>query len=190
MIDKQQLDAELKAILKHLPDWRLDPAYGKDTWRAVLIDGTGKGIHVNATREKGRLCLSGIWPVDSEHQQHRPKECKRITIARDRPPEKIAADIQRRFLPWYVNAYTEQVEEVNRQNARRKQQQEVAAELAALLGQTAWRADRDPNEIFAHGLTVQVHHGGEDVSIELRYTNIKVAKAVLRAFVKAGGLTG
>jgi hypothetical protein len=37
-------------------------------------------------------------------------------------------------------------------------------------------------------LTVDVHGNGESVSIQLRYTTVKVAKAVLRAIVKADGL--
>ena len=32
-------------------------------------------------------------------------------------------------------------------------------------------------------------HGNADVSIELRYTTVKIAKAVLKAIVKAGGLS-
>ncbi len=112
MTDKQQLDAELTAILKHLPGWQLDPAYANHTWCAVLRDGTGKGIHVNATQAKGRLYLSGMWPSTSDREACRPDKCQHITVARDRPPEKIAAEIERRFLPWYTAAYAEESERV------------------------------------------------------------------------------
>ena len=39
------------------------------------------------------------------------------------------------------------------------------------------------------GLTVDVHGNGESASIELRYKSVKIVKAVLKAIVKAGGLT-
>ncbi len=144
MTDKQQLDAELTAILPYLPGWQLDPKYAQQTWCAVLRDGTGKGIHVNATQAKGRLCISGIWPSDSTHQQCTPDKPLHISVARNRPPEKIAADLQRRFLPWYTAAYAAQTEQTARRNDRRTRQQEVTVELAALLGDDATRRAMRP----------------------------------------------
>jgi len=189
MIDKRQLDAELTAILPFLPGWQLDPKYARHTWCAVLIDGTGKGIHVNATQAKGRFYIGGMWPFDAAHQQCTPDRPLHISIARNRPPEKIAADLQRRFLPWYAAAHAEQVEKAAKEDARRTRQQEVTVELAALLGQgAARRLQSNPNQIYASGLTVDVHGNGDSVSIQLRYTTVKVAKAVLRAVVKANGL--
>jgi len=188
MIDKQQLDAELTEILKHLPGWQLDPKFDGHCWCAVLIDGTGRGIHVNATRSRGRLYLSGMWPTTSNRDTCRPDKCEHVTIARGRPPEKIAADIQRRFLPWYTAAYAEEAERVSRQEAARDRQSELATELAALLG-TGVRTGGSHNRIYASGLTVEVQNGGESVNIELHYTTPKIAKAVRKAFAKAGGTT-
>ena len=189
MTDKRQLDAELAAMLPFLPGWQLDPAYADHTWCAVLRDGTGKGIHVNSTQAKGRLYLSGMWPSTSDREACRPDKCQHITVARDRPPEKIAAEIERRFLPWYTAAYAEQAERAAKHNAARNRQQEVTVELAAVLGQgAARRLQSNPNQVYASGLTVDVHGNGESVSIEVRYKSVKVAKAVLKAIVKAGGL--
>ena len=76
------------------------------------------------------------------------------------------------------------------QNDRRNRQQEITVELAALLGDdAARRLQSNPNQVYAPGLTVDVHGGGETASVELRYKSIKVVKAVLRALVKADGLT-
>ena len=187
--DKRQLDAELAALLPFLPGWQLDPAYADHTWCAVLRDGTGKGIHVNSTQAKGRLYLSGMWPSTSDREACRPDKCQHITVARDRPPEKIAAEIERRFLPWYTAAYAEESERVRRHNEARNRQHELTADLAAILGPDITpRSDGNPTRIYAKGLTVEVH-GNADVSIELRYTTVKIAKAVLRAVVKAGGLS-
>ena len=190
MTDKQQLDAELTALLPYLPGWKLDPTYADHTWCAVLKDSNGRGIHVNMTQAKGRFYISGMWPWTSDRQQYRPDKCQHITIARNRPPEKIAAEIQRRFLPWYTAAYAEQAERVKQHDASRNRQQEVTVELAAILGERASRRmQSNPNQIYASGLTVDIHGNGESVSIELRYKSLKVAKAVLRALVKADGLT-
>jgi len=155
MTEKQQLDAELTAILKHLDGWQLDPKYADHCWCAVLIDGVGRGIHVNATQAKGRLYLSGTWPYDSENRVHGPDKHLHITVARNRPPEKTAAEIKRRFLPWYLAAYAEQLKRAEQHNAARDRQQEVTVELAALLGpEASRRMQSNPNQVYAPGLTV------------------------------------
>ncbi len=188
MNEKQQLDAELAEVLKHLPGWKLDPRYDNHCWCAVLIDGTGRGIHANATQAKGRLYLSGCWPSDSENRLHGPDKHLHITVARNRPPAKIAAEIQRRFLPWYLAEYAKHAERAAKCNTDRTRQQELAVELAALLGpEVKARTDGNPARIHAKGISVEVHGNG-DVSLEVRYTTVKVAKALLKAYAKAGGL--
>ena len=188
MNDKRQLDAELTALLAHMPGWQLDPRYNDHTWCAVLRDGTGRGIHVNSTQAKGRLYLSGIWPSD-DRQKCIPDKPQHITVARNKPPEKIAADLQRRFLPWYMAAYAEQEARVNGNNAARTRRQELAVELCALLGEDARRAMQSKvPHVYSHGLTVDVN-GADSVTIQLRYVSAKIAKAVLKAIVKAGGLS-
>ena len=154
----------------------------------MLIDGTGRGIHVNATQAKGRLYLSGMWPADSDRQQYTAPTSACIspwpaTGRRRRLPPKS----QRRFLPWYLAAYAEQAERVAQHNAARNRQQEVTVELAALLGpEASRRLQSNPNQIYASGLTVDVHGNGESVSIQLRYTTVKIAKAVLEGIRESG----
>ena len=129
-----------------------------------------------------------MWPSTSDRAACRPDKCQHITVARNRPPEKIAAEIERRFLPWYTAAYAEELERAAQHDAARNRQHELTADLAAILGPDITpRIDGNPTHIYAKGLTVEVHGNG-DVSIELRYTTVKIAKAVLRAVVKAGGL--
>lgn len=80
-------------ILKYLPGWRLE----KDNY----IDPEGRGFFIR--EERGRLEIHGVWP-----KGRWPKERHGITIASDKPAEKIAAEIQRRFLPGYYAEYAEQ----------------------------------------------------------------------------------
>ena len=69
-------------------------------------------------------------------------------------------------------AYAEQAERAAQHNAARNRQQEVTVELAALLGpEASRRLQSNPNQIYASGLTVDVHGNGESVSIQLRYTD-------------------
>jgi hypothetical protein len=187
--DKAQLDRELTTIVKHLSGWRLDPRFNDHCWCAVIIDDQGHGIHFNIQHAKGRYYISGNWPWDNDHNQYSPAKSQHITIGRNRTAEQVVAELNGRFLPWYLTAYAEQVERMAKHKARRTQQQEITVELAALLGPNATRRlQSNPNQIYVSGLTVEVENGGESVSIQLRYQSAKIAKAVLRAYVKAGGL--
>ncbi len=192
MTEKQQLDAELTAVLKHLPGWRLDPKYNDHWWAAHLIDGTGRGIFVNATRIKGRFVISGTWPKDKEGRDHLPENRQHITVARGRSAEKIATDIERRFLGWYEAAYKEQLDKIARHADSRSRQQEATAALAELLGpRCRQQTNSSPCQIYAGNLTVDVHNGGTSepqASLKLSYVSLKVAKAMIRAYVMAGGL--
>ena len=190
MTERQQLDAELTAILPYLPGWKLDPTYANHTWCAVLIDGTGRGIHVSITQAKGRFYISGMWPSDSDHQQCRPDKCQHITIARSRPPEKVAAEIYA-ALPAVVHGRLCRAKRAHHVAQCRPQpparSDRRTSRLVRAKGRA--RAQSNPNRIYVPGLAVEVHGGGTSVSIEMRFKSLKVAKAVLRAVVKAGGLT-
>jgi len=186
--EKRALDAQLLEVLVFMPGWKLDPTYAEHTWCAAIYDGNeaGKRIHVSLTHAKGRLYVSGIWPSGEDRQQCIPDTPLHITIARDKPAAKIAADIQRRFLPWYTAAYAEQLERIKKHNAARNRQQEATAELAVVLGQEAsGPGAHGRHRLYARDLTVQVNHGGESVNIELTYISVKAAKAILRAYVKS-----
>jgi len=192
MTERKQLDAELVAIAAHLPGrWQLDPKYADHVWCAVLLDDAGHGLHFNMTAPKGRLQIRGLWPraqqKRQQKRQHIPDKCPHISVARNRPPEKIAAEISRRLLPWYLTAYADQAKRAQTADTGRKQQQEAARELAAIVGQES-QLHSDPASIYTPNLTVDVHNSNS-VTIQLCYISLKTAQAVLRAIVKAGGLT-
>jgi hypothetical protein len=175
MTERQQLDAELTAILVHLPGWKLDPQYA-NSWAAGLIDGMGREIHINPVKAKGRLYLSGFWPKDKHGNQLVPVSAPHATISRDRPPEKIAADILRRFLPKYQDAYAPLLAEIKRTEERENRREAIAKELAALT---------PGGELYGNCIRVTVNFDST-VSITIDYKSLKVAKAVLAALKKSG----
>ena len=134
MIDKQQLDAELTAILPYLPGWQLDPKYARHTWCAVLRDGTGKGIHVNATQAKGRFRISGMWPFDASPSSKASRTSRCISASPATGRREDCRRSAKAFLPWYTAAYAEQVERAAQQDAAEPWQREVTVELAAYWG--------------------------------------------------------
>ena len=176
MTDRQQLDAQLTAILAHLPGWKLDPKFASFMWCAGLIDGTGRGIHVNMVKAKGRFYLSGYWPADKSGTQVIPDIRPAISISRDRPPEKIAADILRRFLPAYEAAYAQVLLQIEQAAKANSQREAIVKELAALM---------PGGELFANCVNVTVNFDCT-VRITIDYKSVKVAKAVIAALKKSG----
>jgi hypothetical protein len=187
MTEREQYTAELTALAKHLPGWQVEA--NDSCWCGSLIGGNGKGLHFNFTGKKGRMVIGGRWPQSADHQQFYPREAKQISVARNLPPEKIAADVARRFLPWYEAAYGEQVELAAKHDAYNSKQANLTDVLAALVpgSHRSTHIGNGRNEFYAVGLTVKV--SGESVNIDIRYKNAKIAKAILKAYVKAGGLS-
>jgi hypothetical protein len=162
----KDLDRELIEVLKFLPGWQLDPANRDNTWYSAIMDGTGRGIYFNAVRMRGRLYLSGRF-----NDNCRPEHCEHISVSRNRPARAIAADIQRRFLPWYLEAFAAQEVAIKAEEAAVERRSRVKKELTELLG--------DANA------SVNVCRDGETVSIDVRWIPVKVAKAMFKAYNQA-----
>ena len=179
---KKQLDAEMAAILEHLPGWQLDPQYAEHWWCAAIKNDEGMGLQLNVSKRTGRWTITGFWPYDNSGKQWLPDRPKEISIDRDRQPEKIAADITRRFLPWYTDAFAEQVERARQADNHRRGQENLAKELMELLGNRAYRTDRQPEMIELDNLSLRLHHSGE-VSLTIRYTDAETIKVTIRAYL-------
>ncbi len=120
----------LAELVKHFPGWKIDPTFNgdHDTWRGQLLDGEGRGVFIRHDRK--RLDISGKWPTSVSA----PYETLHITAADDKPAVKIAADIKRRFLPWYLEKFAEQQEKASKQAAYDAGIMATRAELIGILG--------------------------------------------------------
>ena len=161
----KDLDRELTEVLKYLPGWKLDQAYRDHIWCSAITDGTGRGIHFNTVRMKGRVYLSGRF-----NDNCRPDHHEHISIVRNRPPQAIAADIQRRFLPWYLEAYSAE-ETRAKETGGLERRTKIKQELSAMLDDSV--------------VNMSVTYDGEHVNLGFRAVRIEVAKAVLKAYNRA-----
>ncbi len=188
------------AVAKHLPDWhycRTDrgdflipkgvPASTYSPWRNHC-----QGIGLDA--DNGRVIVHGHWPhgrADSGWRACGPSDIREesptITVSARRPPEKIAAEITRRFLPEYQRIYVLLDQYLTAQVNGEQRQREVTAEFAEIMGdrphkQRPAHASWFGEDCYGH---VDINHGGETGTLELR-GNVDILKAALIAAGKAG----
>lgn len=74
----------------------------QSSWRYEIIDGSGRGL-LFRTANNNRFEISGMF----SHRRTKPhhNDYKTIGVSRDRHPKDLAADISRRLLPHYFEAY-------------------------------------------------------------------------------------
>ena len=166
--------------------WTLNDSFSDSYWQTVLDGPDGMGLFVDFSKG-GRLFISGgNWPEDTAGHQHSPQWNKgpKISVAGNRGPEVIAAEITRRLLPEYSRQYYEQTAAADESNKRLAKQAKLAGECHAIM----------PGLIGERSGQVKISHEGygnittitssSEVNIELHYLEARKAKRILRAIKK------
>ncbi len=174
-------DPKINEILSHFPGWRFDERFLADCWRAVIIDDEGHGVHLNTQQTKGRYYISGCWPSN-----YHPIHCPHISVSQDRPAEKIAEDIKRRFLPAYLEAYAEQKAIADAAAERDKQTEAVRQELAVIVGEK--HRPVHSNTLYGPGNVYIDVQGPDSIRLECRCNfTLATTKKILALLKKVDG---
>jgi hypothetical protein len=183
------------AIAEHLPGWKY--VFDEDFRAGYFIQGAKRKrgelaicLHVD---HKKRLNISGAWPYAEGQPLTSPRdiyidgkyqESPSISVSMGRPPEKLAADILRRFIPEYLRLYNLCLERLQANELAEKQQFTVAQDFAKIMGDKTTNAHASwyGEDCYGH---VDVNSGGDTATLELR-GNVAILKAALVAAGKAG----
>jgi len=98
----------LKAIVRHLPGWRLETRLNEVYDHTAEIIGPNKAM-LNITQEKDKWKVYGSWPSIrgyhsfNVHTLERDHPYGAIRLDPRRNPKSIAADIKRRIMPQYLD---------------------------------------------------------------------------------------
>lgn len=113
-----------------LPAWSLnwDPVNRPRYALFTNTEGAGLYIELNRSKTPNRLVATGRYPI-----YPRPENRVRITISSARPIADIATDIQRRFIPRYLEVYSQVRERQRLAEETERQEAAILAELAAIL---------------------------------------------------------
>jgi hypothetical protein len=199
MTDRELLKDLGPKIAEHLPGWKycFDDDYRGSYFIPEDFAGKVRGaqsIHLGLDH-KNRLHVSGSWPYGRDNACVTPsdlyidgkrQESTSISCDSSRPPEKIAADILRRFLPSYLDLYAKCVQKSNEHCDGIDKQLAVTQEFAKIVKYTTKNAHASwyGEDCYGH---VDVNWGGDSATLELR-GNVEILKAALLAAVKAGAL--
>lgn len=187
------------AIARHFPGWH--PTIAGHHSHYLIQDTTpepfdpfrSNALAIHLKHDRGRLVISGDWPVDHAHGRRimTPsqigEQSPTITCAIDRPPEKIAAEISRRFAQKYMDLHARCLERIAQDNAMEHAQLLVAGDFSAIMGEKG----HDPKstavrfygrDCYGH---VAVNSGGDTATMELR-GKVEILKAALTAAGLAG----
>jgi len=112
----------------------------------------------------------------------RPENRVRITVSSARPIADIAADVQRRFVPRYLEAYTQVRERQRRAEEANRQEATILAELAAILDERVsddevirYSSDRDGHYVYG-----RVEVARNRVKIDLSGLPVATAREICR----------
>jgi hypothetical protein len=180
-MDNEKLHEIARALEPLLPGWSLDWDPVNRPRYALFVNDEGAGIHVELTQRTSpaRLAVTARYP----HPFYpRPESRPRITISSARSIEAIAADVQRRFIPRYLEAFARVCERKRRAEEYERQRKALLAELAEILqepvsgdGVIRYHCDRDGR--YTYG---RVDVSGEQVSLDFSGVPVDTARAICR----------
>lgn len=154
------------------------------------IEGAQITLSAGVYGHKGRLLVSGAYPVHngtsypSRRVQGDPQG--KVTVADTKSPEDIAKDIERRFLPGYLQSLALAAEELAGDVAYEDSKATLTAELASVAGKA-------PYQNGSHGFSMYRDHGGyvrgqvngpDSVDLEIRSLPAESARAILRLLLQ------
>lgn len=153
--------------------------------RGNIVLATGESFHMALNEREGRITVSANWPSDSKNRVYYPRnydktDYKSITVDANKSPERIAKDIQTRFLPGFLPEYNKQATRAAGSDDYAAMGQRGIARLAEAYG--VLPPGGDVTEI---SLNLGGYHGsaeccGKSAHINLRGLTVEQAKQVLK----------
>jgi hypothetical protein len=177
----EELHEIAQALEPYLPGWSLELDPANRPRYALFTNGEGAGMYVELSRrtDPPRLVVHGRY-FPSYYPE--PRERPRITLSSARPVAAIAAGIQRRFIPHYLEVFTRVCERKRRAEERERQEAAIRAELAAILdeevsGDGVIRYRRDRGGGYTYG---RVEVSGDQVKLDISGIPVETACAICR----------
>jgi hypothetical protein len=159
------------------PDYNLQ--HDQSCWSITLTKPDGSGLFIDL-RERNKFKISGIWP-HGEGNSYVPDKRPIIGLSRDRGNDDIRKQVERRLLPEYEPLYKQMVAKKEEDERTTIKRRAVVKEFCEMT-HSAYDAERYPDRVFprSKGISsVKVSHSGKEVSLELSYLPLDVARQVL-----------
>lgn len=181
-----QVQAEAKALEGALAgSWEAEVSEEATWYFCMKNTSSGIRIYVSLAEAPKKYDVCGSWPVDRNHRAHHPENPKSIRVGFQRGPDALAAEINRRLVPYLEEHWPLMLESIKKAEADEDGRKAAVEELADLLG-------TKPSENFKQTIyagsgspiyRLQVNHNGTAATIEMNCTPMKFVRKLI-AFCK------
>lgn len=178
---------ELAAKIAGALGWFLEPAEEHRASSTLTAPGE-EGYSLWLRWEKERISVHPHYPKDRHGRESFPPsydpQATTISLSSTRPPEVMAREIERRFMPDYIKAFTVQAQRVKQQDDFAARTVKTAETLKALCGGRDYGRQHDDsgwtlNFPDSHLYTVSAH--GASVRFEPFSVPVDVAVRIIEA---------
>jgi hypothetical protein len=194
---KIDLEALARAIAPHLDgeSWRHVPQPAGRDGHAVIAGPGGAEIHLGQSWPRGRVQVSGGYPRDHHNRyvvdsvKSYSESLPSITVAATRPPQAVAADIARRFLPEYLGLLAKAQAEIDRRLAYEKKRDALLDFACGFLGTVqfgqATDYKRSTGTQLAPGVSIHVE-ADDEAKVTLEFVGISTLQELRAVLDQAG----
>lgn len=153
--------------------------------RGNIALATGESFHLALNEREGRITVSANWPHGDRGHVYCPRGYdktgyKSITVAANKSPERIAKDIQTRFLPGFLPEYAKQAAAKQSSLDYANQGKAGITRLAEAYGVLPPGGDVTEIPLNQGGYFGSAACYGDSAKIELRNLTLEQAEQVLK----------
>ena len=178
--NKLAADKLMVEAAKFLPgNWKLSGRFADSHWQTLLDGDGGTSLFIDSSKA-GRLFVSGGWPCSKAGHPYQPRYKDKISVGSTRPPEAIASEISRRFLPEYLDEYAKQAGLAAESDESDSKRTALVDRLQSIIGGKVARNNEYTIELSGWGNEIEAT-AGHEVNIKLHYLDTKRAEKILRA---------
>lgn len=173
--------AIVEQVALHLgAPWKFYRLGEASDWQFRIIDGTGRGLVFCKDYRVKKFTVSGMHPRGASYS--RTGYYKEIGVSISRPPKEIAADICRRLLPDYLDAYDQMKTRLVEEQEQLQRIHLIAQSLAKVTGgRIAHHSGSDQRTVYFPQGQAQITRTGE-VKLELRSISAEQAIKIAASF--------
>ena len=143
--------------------WKVNYLREPSSWSHQIIDGTGRGLFFRVDGQKFRV--SGYFPKNKTESYY--DDDKTIGVSCSRNPKDIAADISRRLLPHYFEAWQNAVKRFQDTKAEEERQALIIQALCKVGGGKISTKHQNLKQIFFNNAQADVYLGRDEVNLKL-----------------------
>ena len=183
----EKRDAFVKEIVAYLDDWVFVPGTNRNG--AMVAGPNGEEMILRVSRERGqeRVTVYGLYACHRREFCGDP-EYPRISVAADKMPERIAKEIERRFMPAFEDLWEILKKRGDEEIADAAACMEGARKLADILGVEVGEYNHKDKPVAKSRrsvayLSTEVISGGKQATLNFRNCSVpfELAETIVRA---------